>query len=347
MIETHPSGAARRGVARRPRLLVTHDGHTLPRRPGRGHGPVATPARAPRGRPGAPAQVRRLVLGQGQARPRRGVAGRRRARDRRGDRRSTSTSGCRCPAAEYTVLDRHRRARDQAGPLLGRRGRRRRGPAGQRDRRGAPGSTSLAAHDRLDYARDRDQLRARRPGRRRRAAHDLAAGPRPPRQGRAPAARGRGTTPNAPSTQRGQERPRRSSPLLAAYGVTRLVSAPARCAAPTPCARMRRRPGCRCGTGTACPRRGMPRTRTAAPTTFGGWSSAAPRRRCAATVRCCRACSSALLAPGRPRRRRRRRRGRPGRGRGADGMAKGEVLVCHVVDTGDAARVTAVERYPT
>ncbi len=30
-----------------------------------------------------------------------------------------------------------------------------------------------------------------------------------------------------------------------------------------------------------------------------------------------------------------------------DGMAKGEVLVCHVVDTGDAAKVTAVERYPT
>jgi hypothetical protein len=28
-------------------------------------------------------------------------------------------------------------------------------------------------------------------------------------------------------------------------------------------------------------------------------------------------------------------------------MAKGEVLVCHVVDTGDAARIVAVERYPT
>jgi 8-oxo-(d)GTP phosphatase len=31
----------------------------------------------------------------------------------------------------------------------------------------------------------------------------------------------------------------------------------------------------------------------------------------------------------------------------ADGMGKGEVLVCHVVDTGEAARVIAVERYPT
>ena len=30
-----------------------------------------------------------------------------------------------------------------------------------------------------------------------------------------------------------------------------------------------------------------------------------------------------------------------------DGMAKGEVLVCHVVDTGDAARIIAVECYPT
>ena len=30
-----------------------------------------------------------------------------------------------------------------------------------------------------------------------------------------------------------------------------------------------------------------------------------------------------------------------------DGMGKGEMLVCHVVDTGDAARITAVERYPT
>jgi 8-oxo-(d)GTP phosphatase len=30
-----------------------------------------------------------------------------------------------------------------------------------------------------------------------------------------------------------------------------------------------------------------------------------------------------------------------------DGMGKGEVLVCHLVDTGEAARVIAVERYPT
>ena len=30
----------------------------------------------------------------------------------------------------------------------------------------------------------------------------------------------------------------------------------------------------------------------------------------------------------------------------SDGMGKGEVLVCHVVDTGEAARITAVERYP-
>jgi len=31
----------------------------------------------------------------------------------------------------------------------------------------------------------------------------------------------------------------------------------------------------------------------------------------------------------------------------ADGMAKGEVLVCHVVGSGEAARITAVESYPT
>jgi 8-oxo-dGTP diphosphatase len=30
----------------------------------------------------------------------------------------------------------------------------------------------------------------------------------------------------------------------------------------------------------------------------------------------------------------------------ADGMGKGEVLVCHVVGSGDEARITAVERYP-
>jgi 8-oxo-dGTP diphosphatase len=34
-------------------------------------------------------------------------------------------------------------------------------------------------------------------------------------------------------------------------------------------------------------------------------------------------------------------------GAGADGMGKGEVLVCHVVDAGEAARIIAVERYPT
>ncbi|MEO7236287.1 MAG: phosphohistidine phosphatase, partial [Lapillicoccus sp.] len=30
----------------------------------------------------------------------------------------------------------------------------------------------------------------------------------------------------------------------------------------------------------------------------------------------------------------------------AESMDKGEVVVCHLVDTGDAARVVAVERYP-
>ena len=31
----------------------------------------------------------------------------------------------------------------------------------------------------------------------------------------------------------------------------------------------------------------------------------------------------------------------------AAGMDKGEVLVCHVVGSGEGARITAVERYPT
>ena len=88
-------------------------------------------------------------------------------------------------------------------------------------------------------------------------------------------------------------------------------------------------------------------TPTAAPTTCGGMLERGRRRRCAATVRCCRACSSGCTpwSTSRPTtaRTRRPRWPRPAH----DGMAKGEVLVCHVVDTGDAARIIAVERYPT
>ena len=88
-------------------------------------------------------------------------------------------------------------------------------------------------------------------------------------------------------------------------------------------------------------------TRPAAPTTCGGSSNAVRRRRCAATVRCCRASSSSLqgrvddTADDGP-------DAATALGEAiADGMGKGEVLVCHVVDTGEAARIIAVERYPT
>ena len=86
------------------------------------------------------------------------------------------------PPASYTVLDRTgvpatKQVRYWAAEVVGGQGR----LVNEIDE--VAWLDVLTAHDRLDYARDRDQLRRGRPGRRRRSAHDLAAGGRPPRQG--------------------------------------------------------------------------------------------------------------------------------------------------------------------
>ncbi len=164
----------RRGGADRVVSLIPAAG-TLPwRRAGR-------PAR---GRPRPPAQVRRLVLAQGQARPGRAALRRRGPRDPRGDR---SRRPARPPLPTVGVCrPRLRRRRGhQGGPLLGRRGDRRLGRARARDRRGPLGRRP-AANDLLDYARDREQLLALVRTERDGVAADLARRRRPARQGQAP-----------------------------------------------------------------------------------------------------------------------------------------------------------------
>ena len=77
-----------------------------PARPaGRGRAAVAAPAGPLAGRARAPPAVRRLVVGQGQARPRRAVAGRRRPRGAGGDRATSCGSGA-AAASTYPLLDR-------------------------------------------------------------------------------------------------------------------------------------------------------------------------------------------------------------------------------------------------
>ena len=161
--------------------------------------------RPPRGRDGPPAQVRRLVLGQGQARPRGGVAGRGGPRDGRGDRTRRPPRHA-APAGQLHRARPHRRPRDEAGPLLGGRGRRRKGQAPQRDRRGGLARRPHRARQARLRPRPRPAAGGR-PRRRRRPADHLAARRRPARQGRGRAARGRPRTPNVPSTS--AARPRR------------------------------------------------------------------------------------------------------------------------------------------
>ena len=205
------------------------------------------------------------------------------------------------------------------------------------------------AHDRLDYARDREQLlalvRADAAGR---AAH-LAAGGRPPRQGRARAARGRGDDRQRPLDAVGRAQAPPSSPVLGAYGVTRVVTSPLDPLRRHRRAVCRRAPGCalrtRDGAVRGGVRRGAPRGRRRPA------AAAARARRAGRAVQprsgAARPCSGGCT----PGSRTRAERGRivaehAARGRGR-AMAKGEVLVCHVVGRGEDARVVDVERIDT
>ena len=148
----------------------------------------------------------------------------------------------------------------------------------------------LTAHDKLDYARDRDQLRAVV---RADAAGRLTTWPLAVIRHAKARPRGSWTPPDPerPLDERGQAQAEAIVPLLAAYGVTRLVSSSSvRCAdtlRPYAAAA-----GLPLRLGTVSPRRGLRPTRPAAPTTCAGSSNAVRRRPCAAMARCCRASSS-------------------------------------------------------
>ena len=167
------------------------------------------------------------------------------------------------PAAAYTVLDRDRRARDQGGPLLGRRGHRRRRPARQRDRRGALARRGRGPRPARLRPRPRPAAR-RRPRRQRRRA-------RPPGRSRWSATprrspRSQWTDPDdqlRPLDRRGGTRASAIAPLLAAYGVRRLVELPVGALRRHARARMPRRWASGCASGTALPRRATARTRRA------------------------------------------------------------------------------------
>jgi phosphohistidine phosphatase SixA/ADP-ribose pyrophosphatase YjhB (NUDIX family) len=203
----------------------------------------------------------------------------------------------------------------------------------------------VAAHDRLDYARDREQLRAvvRADAAGRLTTWPLAvvrhAHARPRRSWKGP-------DPDRPLDDRGVQRAEAIVPLLAAYGVSRLVSSgSARCAdtlrpyAAATGLRLRLKDGLSEEGYAADPARSAHHLRRVvergAPTAVCSHGPVLPSLLLDLAARVDPAAdddgaAAATLA-----------------GAAADGqMGKGEVLVCHLVDTGDAARVVAVERYP-
>ena len=300
---------------------------------------------APRGRARAPPPLRRLVLGQGQARPGRGLGGGRRARDRGGDRPR------RAPRAAAARGALHRCSAATARPTT-------RWCATGRPGSPAATGTSLNEIDEVAWLDVRERARPPRlrprprpAARARAAAADRAARhlaarrscgtPRP-----SPAATGAGDDPARPLDAVGPRTGGRAErAVLTAYGVTRVVTSPSeRCLRTVePYAVSARRAAAHPRAG--CPRRAS-RPRPTRPTaTSRGCSSAASRRCCAPTGRCCPPCSttwrraSTSTPPGRSRSSRSSREARD------EKLAKGEALVCHVVGTGEAARVVAVERH--
>src|SRR6478735_8761962 len=232
------------------------------------------------------------------------------------------------PAASYTVLDRTgvpatKQVRYWAAEVVGGQGQ----LVNEIDE--VAWLDVLTAHDRLDYARDRDQLRA--------VVRHAKARPR-----------GSWTRPDPerPLDDRGEVQAQSIVPLLAAYGVTRLVSSSSlRCAdtlrpyAAAAGLPLRLRDGLSEEGYAADPDRSAHHLRRmverGAPAAMCSHGPVLPSllERLHAMVDLSADdgpdAATALTEAG------------------DDGMAKGEVLVCHVVDIGDAARIIAVERYPT
>jgi 8-oxo-dGTP diphosphatase len=248
------------------------------------------------------------------------------------------------PAASYTVLDRTgvpatKQVRYWAAEVVGGHGR----LVNEIDE--VAWLDVLTAHDRLDYSRDRDQLRAvvRADAAGRLTTWPLAvvrhAKARPRGSWRPP-------DPERPLDERGEQQARAIVPLLAAFGVTRLVSSSSvRCAdtlrpyAAATGLPLRLRDGLSEEGYAADPERSAHHLRRVvergAPTALCSHGPVLPSLLGSLRE------TVDVAADGGP-------NAAAALGEAAsDGMGKGEVLVCHLVDTGNAARVTAVERYPT
>jgi len=247
------------------------------------------------------------------------------------------------PAANYTVLDRNgvpatKQVRYWAAEVVGGKGR----LVNEIDE--VAWLDVLAAHDKLDYARDRDQLRAVV---RADAAGRLTTWPLAVVRHAKARARGSWKPPDPlrPLDDKGLAQAQAIAPLLAAYGVTRLVSSSSvRCAdtlrpyAVSARIPLRLKDGLSEEGYAADPARSAQHLRRVVdrgvPTALCSHGPVLPSL--LATLRqhvdeSADDGPDAAAALG---------------DAAADGMGKGEVLVCHVVGSGDEARITAVERYP-
>jgi phosphohistidine phosphatase SixA/ADP-ribose pyrophosphatase YjhB (NUDIX family) len=248
------------------------------------------------------------------------------------------------PAANYTVLDRNgvpatKQVRYWAAEVVGGKGR----LVNEIDE--VAWLDVLTAHDKLDYARDRDQLRAVV---RADAAGRLTTWPLAVVRHAKARARGSWKPPDPlrPLDDKGLAQAQAIAPLLAAYGVTRLVSSSSvRCAdtlrpyAVSTRISLRLKDGLSEEGYAADPARSAQHLRRVVargvPTALCSHGPVLPSL--LATLRQ-HVDESADDGPD---------AAAALDDAAADGMGKGEVLVCHVVGSGDEARITAVERYPT
>src|SRR6476659_2259575 len=247
------------------------------------------------------------------------------------------------PPASYTVLDRTgvpatKQVRYWAAEVVGGEGR----LVNEIDE--VAWLNVLTAHDKLYYARYRDQLRAVV---RADAAGRLTTWPLAVVRHAKARPRGSWTRPDPerPLDERGEDQAQSIVPLLAAYGVTRLVSSSSvRCAdtlrpyAATAGLPLRLRDGLSEEGFAADPERSAHHLRRiverGAPTALCSHGPVLPSLLGRLLELVDRSADDGDVAA---------------RDLGAaatDGMGKGEVLVCHVVDTGDASRIIGVERYP-
>jgi phosphohistidine phosphatase SixA/ADP-ribose pyrophosphatase YjhB (NUDIX family) len=248
------------------------------------------------------------------------------------------------PAASYTVLDRNgvpatKQVRYWAAAVVGGKGR----LVNEIDE--VAWLDVLTAHDRLDYARDRDQLRAvvRADAAGRLTTWPLAV----VRHGKA---RARGSwkrpDPQRPLDDKGLAQAQAIAPILAAYGVTRLVtSGSVRCTdtlrpyAVSTGIPLRLKDGLSEEGYAADPDRSAHHLRRVlsrgVPSALCSHGPVLPSLLTMLHEKVDDSADDGSEAAGRL------------AAAAADGMAKGEVLVCHVVGSGEAARITAVESYPT